>query len=354
MPRHTERGNDQQPIRRSFETSEQGRQQLAGRVAALREPSAYPGNVREVETIETHMAWVFLTDRHAFKLKKPIRTEYLDYRTIEARRRACRTECDLNRRLAEPVYLDVVPVADRGDRLVVGGEGRPVDWLVQMRRLSRQKMLDSRIGRAAVEASSIDRLGDKLVEFYRSVEREPFGGPAYRERMVSDIQQKGESLEQPHYGLDSQLVETVVESQKEWIEDHISLVRERGSSVVEAHGDLRPEHVYLNDEPMVIDCLEFDRDLRLLDPVSELAFVGLECRRLGSSWIGDRLLDVYGGRTGDEVTDELVRFYQSYHAVVRAAIAVWHLDDTRLDNPDKWRDRGRTYLDMALHLVESL
>ena len=78
--------------------------------------------------------------------------------------------------------------------------------------------------------------------------------------------------------------------QADFLANHGDLLEARAAQgrIVEGHGDLRPEHVFLDGEPQVIDCLEFDRDLRLLDPVDELAFLGLECERLGATWIGER------------------------------------------------------------------
>ena len=113
------------------------------KVAFLMQPSAYPEPTPHVERVETHMSWVFLTDRHAYKLKKPVVYDYLDYGTLAARRRNCREELRLNRRLAPNVYLDILPLAqDEFGRLRLGGPGEVVDWLVVMRRLDHAFMLN--------------------------------------------------------------------------------------------------------------------------------------------------------------------------------------------------------------------
>lgn len=347
-----QRQQQQRVARRSLEVKDAARERLAERVDALGDPASYPGDVERVETVETHMSWVFLTETRAYKLKKPIRTERLDYRTVDARRRACETEFVLNRRLADPAYFGVVPVVEVGEDLYVGEEeGRPVDWLVEMRRLPREAMLDERIERADLAPTDIDRLGGKLAHFYQVVEREPAEPRVYRERIVSDLVSKGASLSQPRYGIDKSLIDAVLARQQDWIDDCGDALEARGGAVVEAHGDLRPEHIYFDGEPLIIDCLEFDRSLRLLDPVSELAFLGLECRRAGSAWIGDRVLSLYEERTGDVTSDALVAFYQSYHAVVRAVIAVWHLDDRAIDSEKKWRRNAEQYLEVARRLL---
>ena len=111
----------------------------------LSTPASYPEGTRSVETQETHMSWVFLTDRYAFKLKKPVRTSFLDFSTAERRRRFCEEEVRLNERLAPGIYRGVVPLGlDRSGNLQIG-EGQAVDFLVQMIRLPTAATLDHAI-----------------------------------------------------------------------------------------------------------------------------------------------------------------------------------------------------------------
>lgn len=325
--------------------------QLAATVAALCRPATYPEQVRRIESIETHMSWVFLTDDHAYKLKKPIRTANLDNTTLEARHHSCETELRLNRRLAPDIYLGVVPLASSEGTLRVEGVGTPIDWLVKMRRLPSERMLDVCIARGTVERADIDRLAAVLVSFYAGAERAASNGQTYRDWIAADIESKRASLEQPQYGLRHADIRAVVARQERWLARDGHVLEARADSVVDAHGDLRPEHVCLEPRPVVIDCLEFDRRLRLLDPVSELSFLALECRRLGAPWIGVQLLTGYAERTGDHAPAPLIPFYQSYHALVRAAVAIWHLDDEAArKRTNYWRERSNFYLRIAKQL----
>lgn len=326
-------------------------QALAERVAALRLPAAYPTDSATVTAIETHMSWIFLTQAHAYKLKKPIRTRHFDHTTIEGRRRACETELLLNRRLAPSVYLDVVPLVAAGNAMQVETPGVAIDWLVKMRRLPADRMLDARIAARAVEPAEIDRLAEVLRPFYRAGEPAGWSGPEYRRRLLRDLEAKHDSLAHRRYGLPRDELDTLAVAQRHWLAEHVAAIEARASAVVDAHGDLRPEHVCLEPAPVVIDCLEFDRELRLLDPLSELSFLALECRRLGAAWIGQRLLERHRASEREHAGAELLAFYQSYHAVVRAAVAVWHLDDDALDESDRWRARAVEYLQIGTALL---
>lgn len=325
----------------------------AAAVEALHRAETYPHRVDAVEAIETHMAWVFLTDRFAYKLKKPVRTRFFDHRTVEARRRACAIELELNRRLAADVYLDVVPLTRQRDRFRVAGTGINVDWLVKMRRLPRQRMLHIRIESDTVFPQQIDRLAARLFSFYASARSPRISPQEYRGRLTEDIAQKCRDLARPHYGLDPTLVSKATRHLQRWIEFNEPLLEARAHLVVDAHGDLRPEHICLEPRPVVIDCLEFDRTLRLLDPLSELCFLSLECDRLGAPWIGERLIGNYVQQCANPAPAPLIPFYHAYHAIVRAAVAIWHIDDEALDHTEKWRHRGTWYLQKASDLLQS-
>jgi aminoglycoside phosphotransferase family enzyme len=301
---------------------------LDDKVAFLKRPESYPEGPERVETVETHMSWVFLTDRFAYKLKKPVRYPFLDFSTLGARRRDCQEEVRLNRRLAGDVYVGIVALtADSDGNLQLGGDGETFDWLVEMRRLPARRMLDQVIGSRAVRKTDIRRVAKKLAEFYkgsRPVEIEPC---EYRQRFQVDVAANLRELVTPEYRLSGATAKRVAAAQLELLgcEPELFAERVRDGRIIEAHGDLRAEHICLGPEPLIIDCLEFNRDFRILDPVDELAFLALDCERLGAPWIRDLLLEVYGRTTGDRPAQRLLHFYTSYRACLRAKIAIWHL-----------------------------
>jgi aminoglycoside phosphotransferase family enzyme len=98
---------------------------LADKVAFLGQAGHYPELTHRVEAVETHMSWVFLTDTFAYKLKKPVYYDYLDFSTLEARRLDCEAELRLNRRLAAEVYLAVVPLLLAADGSAHAGQPDP-------------------------------------------------------------------------------------------------------------------------------------------------------------------------------------------------------------------------------------
>ena len=298
------------------------------------------------------MSWVFLTGTYAYKLKKPIRFNSVDLGTAERRRRNCEDEVRLNRRLASDVYLGLVALAQTPDgTLVLGGPGEPVDWLVQMRQLPAGDMLDVVIaaGRARSEEASIRAAARHLADFYAAARPEALTGPEHRRRMADGVRRDVSELCSGRYGLPARAVEALGRSLLAFIEESAGVFDSRvhAGRIVDGHGDLRPEHICLHPRPVIIDCLEFDKDLRVLDPVDELAFLALECERLGDARVGQWFLEVYSEVTKDQPPASLLRFYRVYRALRRARIAAAHLDDPTVRDHAKFAARARCYLEMV-------
>src|SRR5450759_1945705 len=148
--------------------------------------------------IETHMSWVFLTDRHAYKLKKPVRYDYLDYRSLEARRQSCEDEIRLNRRLAPDVYLAAVAlIVDAKGRMRLDGEGTVVDWLVKMRRLPADQMMDYAIAAKALTLDDVRSVATFLSRFYLECTPIVLDSAHYRQRFALDIEENLRELTNP-------------------------------------------------------------------------------------------------------------------------------------------------------------
>jgi uncharacterized protein len=298
---------------------------LAEKVAFLSSPSAYPGATTAVERLETHMSWVFLTADRVYKLKKPVRFEFLDFSTLTAREAMCRAEVQLNRRLAPDVYLGVVPIVRTGDGLSIGGAGQVADWLVVMRRLDSREMLDRRIGVSRLEPARW------LARWRRSI------------RLNNEI------LSRRQFELPMQAVARVDRAQRLFVERFGRLLTERARAgrIVDGHGDLRPEHIWMGDGIKVIDCLEFNAGLRCVDPLQELAFLDLECRRLGAASGAGHLPATVCRRLKDDAPKSLFVFYRCYAATLRARLAMAHTLEPETRLPEKWRPLAKSYLTLA-------
>ena len=323
---------------------------LDAELAFLMLPGSYPEATTTVRAIETHMSWVFLTDRFAYKLKKRVRIDHVDCAGIGARRALVEAEVRLNRRLAEDVYLGAVPlVRDADARLRLEGAGHPLDWLVKMRRLPAERALDAMIASAQAGPVQMRAVARRLGGFYRRCEPAIASATRYRRLLEASLLRTSAQLRLPRHGLDRPELLALEQDQRACLHRYRALLARRVAAgmIVDGHGDLRPEHVYLMPEPVIIDCLEFSRSLRILDRVDELGYFALECERHGAPGLAPPLFEAYAQTTGDLPDLGLVHLYQSLRASIRALLAIRHLQEPRYRDSRQWRARTAQYLQLA-------
>ena len=322
---------------------------LEQKVEFLSRPTAYSHSVQEVSRRETHMSWIFLAGDRVYKLKKPVRFPYLDFSTLERREAACRAELRLNRRLTTDVYLGVAPLVATDHGLAIEGVGTVVDWMVVMRRLDESRTLERAIQSHDIETWKIDRLAAALIQFYRHAASVLLAGDVQRRDWWLSLAYNRRVLLDPRLGLPCGLVRHLDQVQARFLQArHKALAhRIRGRKIVDGHGDLRPEHIWLGDPVDIIDCLEFNARLRAVDPFDEIAFLSLECERLGSKATGTYLTRRISRGLRDGLSEELFLFYRCHRAALRARLAIAHLLEPNPRTPEKWPRLARVYLRLA-------
>lgn len=322
------------------------------KVAFLSDPANYPELPSHVDVIETHRSWVFLTDDHAYKCKKPVRLSFLDFSTLDNRLENCRTEVRLNRRLAPDTYLGVVAlVCICNDKLALEDEakGEPVEWLVKMRRLPNNHMLDQALQTGKVGSADVQPFADLLARFYNQAKSLDVNPAKWRAATDKELRANRQALAKTRFHLSSEQVHSIADRLSRFLQSHGGLLedRVRDGRIIEGHGDLRPEHIYIGDPPAIIDCLEFNRELRILDPADELAYLALECELLGAPFVGETVFNTYRNVTRDQPDPHLVDFYKCHRAMLRAKLCVWHLLDEDTGEHSEWVHRAEDYLAAA-------
>jgi aminoglycoside phosphotransferase family enzyme len=329
--------------------------------AALRflcTPQAHGVDADEFSWSETHMSWLFFTGEEVLKLKKPVRMRYLDHSTLARREFDSREELRLNARLAPGVYLGLTALVRTPDgyRLVPEEEcaeaARDVlDWLVRMRRLPATLALDRCIAGGRVSASGIDALGALLEHFYRAATPVRLSSAAYLGRFASEQRLNREILLDPRW--QPRGAAEALRRLDAALAVRPESLAERARYLVDGHGDLRPEHVFMVDPPLAIDCLEFDAHLRWVDPYDEVAFLGLECEVIGAAWIGERIRDHLARGLGAVPPPQVIRLYAAARALMRARLALAHLADEHPREPGRWPTLADRYLLRATTLLHT-
>lgn len=330
---------------------------LTDKVAFLSRPQSYLHRPSEVVVKETHMSWVFLAGDRVYKLKKPVFYPFLDFATLEVRRRNCLEEVRLNARLAQGIYLGVIPLnaTDAGE-FSLDLPGTVVEWLVCMKRLPAARMLDELIAAGAVDPLDVEKAAAKLMRFYRAAPALDVRADWVIARFAAEHRQDARVLSDSRFDLEPVRTRRTLEGMRAALEHIGPLLQRRAAEkvYVEGHGDLRPEHVCLTTEPAFIDCLEFNRDLRVLDPFDEIAYLALECKRLGAAWVGEIFLSAARQTLSAPAPEPLIAFYRAARALLRARLALAHLLEPNPRTPEKWEPRARQYIAIAEESLDAL
>jgi aminoglycoside phosphotransferase family enzyme len=332
---------------------------LEAKLRFLQSASAYPHARQAPECVETHMSWVFLSGDRVYKLKKPVRLPVLDFSTLDRREFFCREELRLNARLAPDVYLGLLALqtSAAGWSLVHDGEQQAdattVDWLVLMRRLPVQRMLAALLAEGTVAGGDIDALNQLLGTFYRRASSVQVSPEIYVERLRHEYAVSRKLLLMARFELHG--AACALDAFAGALSANASSLRARaaGGHLVEGHGDLRPEHICLIEEPVVIDCLEFNTTLRQVDPFDEIAFLALECEIAGAPWIGAQLITGLERALGESPPTGVMTVYTAHRALLRARLSIAHLLDQVVRTPQRWPAQAQRYIDHARRTLDS-
>jgi aminoglycoside phosphotransferase family enzyme/predicted kinase len=315
-------------------------------IAALLEPCRYPEAARHVRLIETHISWVLLAGRYAYKIKKPVDLGFLDFSTLQLRKHYCEEEFRLNRRLAPELYLGVVPIGGSPEQPEIGAQPA-IEYAVKMRRFPSTCLMDRLLERGGVTPTHIDRLAATIASFHAALtpaaSDTPFGSAAeIRAAAMQNFEQLPEAED---------VAELKAATVAELAVCAATFERRRTEGRVrECHGDLHLGNIALiDDEPVAFDGIEFSPALHWIDVMDEIAFPVMDLLHRGRPDYAWRLLNAYLEATGDYGGMAVLRFYLAYRATVRAKV-----DAIRAAQPglkqraaNEMLQASQSYLDLA-------
>jgi aminoglycoside phosphotransferase family enzyme/predicted kinase len=322
-------------------------------IEELSRPEAYPEPVQSVQILQTHISVIFLAGSLVYKVKKPVDFGFLDFTTLAKRHHFCLEELTLNRRLSPALYIDVIPITEQNGNLQFGGSGTPVEYAVLMKRLEEAQFLSSLLERGDVTDEMVDRLADKIASFHTSAatseEITRIGGTETVEFNTEENFRQiepyiGRNLSQKTFNLITGYTRTFREANKGQFRE-----REKGGWIRDGHGDLHAQHICMNEEIQIYDCIEFNRRFRYADVLSDASFLAMDILMRGYADLADRYTRAYLSRTGQQGTEALYHFYACYHAVVRGKVEGLRSEDPNITDEETQSaaENARGYFKLA-------
>lgn len=324
------------------------------KVEELLAPDAFPHPVSDPQIRETHISWVVLTGAFAYKIKKPVKLDFIDASTLERRLHYCNEELRLNRRLAPDLYIDVVPIARVDGRVRVGSSsGSVIEYAVRMQQFDTDQELSALLRHTDVSPAEIETLGELLALFHlQSKAAVPDRAQPTTEQMYESV---SSTLDQLHAHL--QELERPADLQRltDWTHDMARSLepwfhyREQCGHVRECHGDLHSGNIVRWQGRLVpFDCIDFAPHLRWIDVISDMAFLVMDLVSRRRADLAAAVLSRYLEVTGDYEGLPLLPFYAVYRALVRAKVDAIAAAQSP-QRADEFHHRLRQRVQTALH-----
>jgi aminoglycoside phosphotransferase family enzyme len=321
-------------------------------VEALMKPEAYDEDPGDIELVQTHISFVFLTRNFVYKVKKAVNLGFLDFTTLEKRRFFCEKELELNRRLCKDMYVEVVPI-NKSDAIKIKGEGETVEYAVKMKQMPQEKMMSRLIEENKVDDRLVDRIAKIIAEFHSKAETNrrisEFGSLAiietnWKENFEQTRQFVGETISTEDFKLIRERVEDSVKR-------NVSLFEKRmmEGRVRDCHGDIHSGNIFVTDGIYIFDAIEFNERFRYSDVAADVAFLAMDLDFRERTALSNFFVERYTKYSGDQELMSLLPFYKCYRAYVRGKVTSFKLKDPNVGREEKTaaKKEAKAYFKLA-------
>ena len=305
---------------------------------ALMTPEAYDEDPGSIELYQTHISFIFLTARFAYKVKKAVNFGFLDFTTLEKRRLFCKKELKLNRRLCGDMYVEVVPI-NKADIVKIKGEGETVEYAVKMKRMPQENIMSKLLEENKVNGKLMGRIAKIIAEFHSKAETNnrirKFGSLATIEiNWNENFKQTEEYVRKTITTEDFKLIREKVEN---FMKKNAPFFKKRmlENRVRDCHGDIHSGNIFVTDKIYIFDAIEFNERFRYSDIVSDIAFLAMDLDFKGRKDLSNLFVQKYVEYSGDKELTKLLPFYECYRAFVRGKVVSFKLKDSNISNEDK-------------------
>ncbi|MGB3209583.1 MAG: AAA family ATPase [Desulforhopalus sp.] len=328
-------------------------------ITSLMKPELYDHAVKKCVLFETHISWVIVAEPYAYKIKKSVNLGFLDFSTLEKRHFYCNEELRLNKRLASSIYLSVVPITGTYEHPQWAGEGEVIEYAVRMLAFPQQAQLDRVLGRGALQQEQIDILARHIADFHHQTDVADIDSIYGDPKCV--FQPVEENFKQIYAHVSNEKVLGTLAELKQWSlatfqQLHSIFVQRKADGCIrECHGDMHLRNIaWVEEGPIVFDCIEFSPSLRWIDVMSDVAFLVMDLQDRKYPELAQRFLNNYLQHTGDYAGLRVLRFYQVYRALVRAKIDAIRAQQVGIskEEQDEAEQDFFDYLKLALDYIQ--
>ena len=330
-------------------------------VEALLKPEAYEEETVQIELKQTHISFVFLTQKFAYKIKKAVDFGFLDFSTLEKRHIFCEKELELNRRLCGNMYLEVVPI-NKSDIIKIKGKGKTVEYAVKMKTISQKKLMNKLLEKNKITKKIIDQIAGIIAEFHSIIEHKcdaaKLGYDAKLDPIVEinwkeNFDQTKPFIEKTISSEEFSLIQKRIEY---FIKNNNGLFKNRmlNGKVKYCHGDIHSGNIFVTDKIYIFDAIEFNDRIRYSDVTADIGFLAMDLEYKKRPELASFLIERYIEYSKDKELKELLSFYKCYRAYVRGKVVSFKLNDFSISNQEKReiKKEAKAYFNLAATYVK--
>ena len=329
-------------------------------VKALQNPKAYDVKIRKIKLLQTHISYIFLTGKYAYKIKKPVNFGFLDFTTLENRKFYCEEELRLNRRLCGDMYVSVLPITLSGGVIKINGAGEVVEYVLKMKEIPQNAMMSQLLNANKVDKNDMDKIAETLFHFHNNAETsdeiDKFGSLEtikfnWDENFNQTREFIGRTVSVEDFAFINQKVNHFMDEKKILFEDRVNKGKIR-----DCHGDLHSANIFITDKPCLFDAIEFNKRFRYADVASDIAFLTMDLGFLGRKDLAEYFLFRYLNHNCDKELLNILPFYECYRAFVRGKVMSFKLNDSNITEVDKIDSEKSAckYFDLSVEYAKKL
>lgn len=327
---------------------------------AMLNPQTYPEPTGKIDLIQTHISFVFLTEKYVYKVKKPVNFGFLDFSTLDKRKFYCEKELQLNRRLCPDIYLEVVPINKKTEKLKINGTGETVEYALKMKRLPQECIMTTLLQEGKVDKKAIDEIASIVAKFHSeaatNAEITDIGGIKavkfnWDENFAQTITYQGQSLSKADFDFMQTKINTFMAANQALFEARMTDKRVR-----DCHGDLHSGNIFITPKICIFDAIEFNDRFRYSDTAADVAFLAMDLDYQNRTDLADYFIAQYQKYSKDPQLKTLMPFYKCYRAYVRGKVISFRLDDPNIKAEDKKAaiKDASAYFKLALQYAKNL
>ena len=310
-------------------------------VEALLKPEAYEEFPGQIELMQTHISFVFLTENFVYKVKKAVDLGFLDFTTLEKRHYFCEKELEINRTLCENMYLEVVPI-NKSKAIKIKGEGEIIEYAVKMKRISESRMMNKLLAENKVDAKCIEQIAEIIAEFHSKAESRPKENSNFLPTIDPIIEANWkENFDQTKEFVNKTIsikqYKFICKQIENFIKQHFDIFQKRmlEGKVKYCHGDIHSGNIFIADRIYIFDAIEFNDRIRFSDVAADVGFLAMDLDFKKRFDLSQVFIDKYIESSGDKDLLRLLSFYKCYRAYVRGKVISFKLRDPNISDSEK-------------------